>query len=190
MNVTTLVAPAAEPLGLAEAKQYLRIAYAGEDDLVSSLIKAARARVEFELGMAMVQRTLRLTRNDWPIEMLLRSSMRLPVRPVVSLSAVRVKDREGELQTVTGQFALSGGVRPRLVWILGNLPETGLMWDAVEIDFVAGFGEDADDVPDDLKLAVKLLVAAGYQARDEAGVLGKLPGDVRSLLAPWRRVML
>jgi hypothetical protein len=36
MYVTTLVAPAGEPLGLAEAKDYLRIAYDGENSLVTA----------------------------------------------------------------------------------------------------------------------------------------------------------
>lgn len=42
MIAATLAGPAAEPLGLAEAKAYLRIGGDGEDGLVGALIKAAR----------------------------------------------------------------------------------------------------------------------------------------------------
>ena len=43
MIVTTLAAPAAEPVGLAEAKDYLRISGDGEDGLVGHLIAARKA---------------------------------------------------------------------------------------------------------------------------------------------------
>jgi uncharacterized phiE125 gp8 family phage protein len=42
MHITTLVAPAAEPVGLAEAKEFLRIGYDAEDALVEGLIATAR----------------------------------------------------------------------------------------------------------------------------------------------------
>ena len=43
MIVTTLAPPAAEPVGLAEVKEYLRIGYDGGDELAGQLIAAARA---------------------------------------------------------------------------------------------------------------------------------------------------
>ena len=46
MIVTMLAAPAAEPVGLAEAKDYLRVSGSGEDGLVGHLIAAARSRIE------------------------------------------------------------------------------------------------------------------------------------------------
>jgi Protein of unknown function (DUF3168) len=66
MNVTTLVAPSAEPLGLAEAKDYLRIAFDGEDDLVAGLISGARSRIEETARVALITRTLRVTLDRWP----------------------------------------------------------------------------------------------------------------------------
>jgi uncharacterized phiE125 gp8 family phage protein len=66
MIVTTLVALAAEPWGLAEAKDYLRIAGSGEDGLVGALISAARSRIEQLAGVVMISRTLRATLDAWP----------------------------------------------------------------------------------------------------------------------------
>ena len=64
MIVTTLAPPAAEPVSLAEAKEYLRIGGDGEDGLVGSLIAGARARIEGLASVAMITRSLRVT-MDW-----------------------------------------------------------------------------------------------------------------------------
>jgi len=190
MNITTLAPPAAEPLGLAEAKGYLRIAYDGEDDLVTSLIAGARARVEQEVAIALISRTLRVTLDRWPTGAVEMRTTRLPVRPAASLVAVRVKDAAGVSEDVTDRFALETGRSARLVWVNGRFPWPGARAGGVEIDYVAGFGAAADDVSDALKLAVKRLVAFGYHTRDADTLSGKLPDDVMTLLAPWRRMVL
>jgi hypothetical protein len=45
MIVTMLAVPAAEPVGLAEARDYLRISGTSENGLVSHLIATARSRI-------------------------------------------------------------------------------------------------------------------------------------------------
>jgi hypothetical protein len=52
------------------------------------------------------------------------------------------------------------------------------------------FGEAAEDVADDLRLAVNRLVAFGYHTRDAETLSGRLPEDVGALPAPWRRMVL
>src|SRR5262245_60811773 len=122
MNITTLAAPAAEPLGLAEAKAYLRIGFDGEDDLVSSLITAARSRIEEACGLALISRTLRVTLDCWPAGIVETRVFRLPVRPAASLTAVKVTDAVGVLQDVTDRFALEAGRAARLIWTDGSFP--------------------------------------------------------------------
>lgn len=190
MNVTVLTAPAAEPVSLADAKAYLRIAYDGEDDLVASLVAAARSRVEEEAGLALIARTLRVTLDAWSPSIVRLRTMRLPVRPAVSLVAVRVKDAEGIGETVTDRFNVEAGRSARLIWASGAFPRPGLPASGIEIDYVAGFGEAAEDVAEELRLAVTRLAAHAYQARDADTIAGKLPEDVAGLIAPWRRVRL
>ncbi len=190
MIVTTLVAPAAEPLGLAEAKEYLRIAGSDEDGLVGALIAAARSRIEQLAGVAMISRTLRATLDAWPQGMMERRVLSLPVRPADELVAVRIFDADGNAEAVTGRFMLAPGRSARLVWTDGAFPWPGARANGIEIDWTAGFGEDADDVAEGLRLAVKRLVAHAYHARDQETLAGPLPEDVAGLVSPWRRVRL
>lgn len=190
MHVTTLVAPAAEPLGLAEAKEYLRIAYDGENSLVTTLIAGARARIEDLAGVAMISRTLRVTLDRWPVRTVETRVLRLPVRPAGALLAVRVFDDGGVAETVTDRFALTTGRAARLVWTNGAFPWPGRRHHGIEIDYTAGFGEAPEDVAEGLRLAVKRLVAHGYHARDPGSMSGTLPEDVAGLISPWRRVSL
>ena len=60
MIVTMLAVPAAEPVGLAEARDYLRISGTSENGLVSHLIATARSRIEEATGFAMITRSLRV----------------------------------------------------------------------------------------------------------------------------------
>jgi uncharacterized phiE125 gp8 family phage protein len=190
MNVTTLVAPAAEPLGLAEAKDYLRIAYEGEDALVAGLIGAARSRIEELARVAMISRTLRVTLDQWPQRTMETRVFHLPVRPAGELVAVKVYDAEAEPETVTDRFTLAPGRAARLVWTSGQFPRPRARANGIEIDYAAGFGEEPDDVAEGLRLAVKRLVAHAYHSRDGGMINGPLPEDVAGLISPWRRVSL
>ena len=111
MIVTTLAPPAAEPVGLAEAKDYLRIAGDTQDELVAGLIGAARSRIEELTGVMMITRSLRVAMDWWPRGTVDRRWMRLPVRPAQSLIAVRVFDGYGNAQAVTSRLRCRPGVR-------------------------------------------------------------------------------
>jgi uncharacterized phiE125 gp8 family phage protein len=190
MIVTTLVAPAAEPLGLAEAKDYLRIANEGEDALVEGLIAAARSRIEELARVALITRTLRVHLDRWPQRTMETRVFRLPVRPAGELLAVRVYDAEAVAETMTDRFTLAPGRAARLVWTNGRFPWPGARANGVEIDYTAGFGDAAEDVAEGLKLAVKRLTAHAYHSRDGGSINGPLPEDVAGLISPWRRVTL
>jgi len=190
MIVTTLAGPAAEPVGLAEAKDYLRIGNDGQDALVEGLIASARARIEELTGVAMIVRSLRVTLDWWPRGTAERRWMRLPIRPAGALSAVRVYDGYGDATAVTSRFTLPAGRAAKLMWTDGAFPWPGQRVGGIEIDYAAGFGEAAEDVADSLRLAVQRLAAHAYNARDPETIAGPLPVDVAGLIGPWRRVQL
>lgn len=188
MIVTTLDPPAAEPVNLAEAKEFLRIASAGEDNLVAQMISGARARIEEAVGLALISRTLRVVLHEWPAVMRVRRSITLPVRPADELVAVRVM--QGGVETdVADRFRLMPGRAARLTWVSGALAHPDA-FTQIEVDYVAGFGEAAEDVADSLRLAVRQMVGHAYRARYTEGGAEPFPPDVAAMVAPWRRVRL
>lgn len=58
--------PGAEPVTLAELKQYLRLGHASEDELLAGLIRAAREDLERATGLALIEQDWRLVLDRVP----------------------------------------------------------------------------------------------------------------------------
>lgn len=182
MTLTVLTPPDEEPVSLSKAKSYLRIGHDGEDELVTSLIAGARAALETQTGLCLVRRTLRWSFAVWPRDLVPRSGVRLRVGPVSEL--VSVRSRAVEMETdLTSRVVLDG---QRLCLRQGSwLPvmEAGAR---VEVDFVAGFG-GAADVPEDLSLALLVMVDGAYRRGSNDVVV---PDAAETLIASRREVRL
>ena len=59
-DIAVLSDTIAEPITLAEAKNYLRVDYNEDDALIEALITSARVRLEQYAGVAMTQRNLQV----------------------------------------------------------------------------------------------------------------------------------
>jgi uncharacterized phiE125 gp8 family phage protein len=175
--------PAVEPLLLAEAKAHLRLESEAEDALVGALIAAARVGVESDIRQALIAQRWRAVFEDWPAD-----GVRLPVAPAISVEEVRAIDAEGAASVVDPQ----GYAFDALDWTveLDDRPEGAV---AYEIDFTAGYGSSGVDVPQPLRLAMRLLVTHWFENRS-AAMLGDgtsaTPFGYRALVAPFRRLSL
>ena len=84
---TTLLTPASvEPLALPDAKAYLRVDYASDDDLIQSLIASARAQLEAEIALCLISRRYLVEIEDWPI----CAPIKPPVQPVLAIESVMI----------------------------------------------------------------------------------------------------
>ena len=192
MNITTLTPPSGEPLSLADAKAFARIGSDYDDTLVQGLISAARGRVEAMTGLALISRSLRLTLTDWPLGVLEYGVLRLPNRPATSLSAVRRTDGDTMNEDITASFQIEAGFTPKL------RPAAGTSWiwprsihEWIEVDWAAGFGAESD-IPDDIKHALKIIVAHEFENRDASDYRAqdRLNDRLKELLLPWMEVRL
>ena len=185
MTLFRTVAPAAEPVSLSEAKRTLRLDHDTEDELIGGLIAAAREEVEASCGLALIDQSWRLCLDRLPRSgrALLR---RHPVREVLS---VTVYGGDGEASLVDpGSYQLDGAGRPARLHFHAT-PTPGMAMNGIEIDFSAGFGEAATDVPDLLKRAILVLVAHWYEFRAGFGAGEQpvsFPPGYERLIAPWR----
>ncbi len=178
--------PAAEPVALADAKAQLRIGHDSEDDLISGLIRAAREEVEGRTGVAMIAQNWRLTLDRWP-RFGRVALLRFPVTEILS---VTVYGSEGEASLIDpSTYETDLASRPARLYF-GIRPEPVRIMNGIEIDFAAGFGADADSVPERLKRAILLLVAHWYEFRADFGVDDQpvsIPPDFERLIADYRR---
>ncbi|MCZ8182084.1 MAG: head-tail connector protein [Beijerinckiaceae bacterium] len=179
--------PALEPVSLAEARLWLRVEDPAEDELIAGLAVAARLMVEAEIGQVLLGQTWRLIGHAWPAD------GRIPVRtgPVLAVRGGRVFHREGHVSELPpAAFRLLPFTDPPVIEALLT-PLPGRPSAGIEIDLRLGHGEAAADVPAQIRLAIRRLVALWYENRGEGGESQPgMPPQIRALLRPFRRARL
>jgi uncharacterized phiE125 gp8 family phage protein len=183
-------APAVEPVTVNEAKAHLRVDGSAEDTLIASLILTSRLHIETALGLALITQSWRLTLDAWPAA----RELALPLRPLQAVDEVRVLSAGGDPTVVAAsQYLIDvASVPPRLIR-RSALPAPDEMAAGIEIDFTAGYGDGAGDVPAPIRQALLMLVAHWYEHRDpvEVGAAeASVPAPVGELLAPYRMMRL
>ena len=165
MMPLALAPPAMEPVTLAEARQFLRLDQTEEDDLLATLITAARLMIEAAAGRCLIEQRWRILRDRWPGD----GTIRLPLSPVMRIEAARVYDLLGAAQPVAETaLALDTGIDPPRIRIAGDVPEIGRSRAAIEIDLVAGYGATSAAVPAPLRQAVLRLAARWFEERGDS----------------------
>lgn len=190
MTAYLLAGPSEEPLSLVETRTFLRLDDGAEDALLETLIAAARLHVEGTTARAMIAQTWRLVLDDWPSS----REVKLPVGPAISLSAITAYDDNGDGHELDlSRFSLESTAPlllvPKEVEGMPVLQERH----GIEIDYVAGFGTSASDVPADLRHAMLSLVAYWFEHRDAVIVAGSgsvVPAGFDRLIAGYRQVRL
>ena len=188
MTSYLLAGPAEEPVSLAEAKAFLKVDGNAEDSLIMTLIGAARLHVEGVTGKALLAQSWRVVLDDWPDY----GIVKLPVSPLMAITEISATDGNGASHTVPlDQFGSEPDrlIVPRVVVGMPALQER----QGIEIDYVAGFGTEPEEVPADLRQALLGLVAHWHEHRDAVIVAGSgavVPSGFDRLLAAHKRVRL
>ncbi|MDJ0922114.1 MAG: head-tail connector protein [Henriciella sp.] len=181
--------PPAALMTEAEARRQCVIDDDSEDDILAGLIATATGYLEAEhgiLGRALITQTWRVRFPCVPAE----AVVELPYPPIKSIEAVKYIDTDGVEQTFApenyGMHASRSksfvALNPSASW-----PVAAGHW-PFSIEFVAGYGDEATDVPDGIVHAAKLLVSHFYENREATTdlPLRDLPLGVQMLLAPFR----
>jgi uncharacterized phiE125 gp8 family phage protein len=185
MTLVRTVAPAAEPVTLAEAKAFLRLGTSSEDDLLTGLITAAREDLERATGVALIEQDWRLVVDAAPCSDLLVLS-RHPVREILSVTAYGSEGEAALVDPADYQADLSS--RPARLLFLAR-PTVARAMNGLEVDFRCGFGEAGPDVPDTLRRAILVLVAHWYEFRAGYGPADQpvsYPAHYERLIAGYR----
>jgi uncharacterized phiE125 gp8 family phage protein len=192
MPLVLSAGPEVEPVSVAEAKAHMRIDGTAEDVLIGSLIITSRLNIEAEMGLALVTQGWSWFTDAWPRG----PSLKLPLRPVQSIAAVRTYDEVAAATTLSpDSYFLDGAGKPARLVRHGALawPKPGRIANGIEIAFTAGYGDAAADTPEPIRHAILLLVAHWHEHRSplEVGPLAQPPPDmVEKLLKPYRAMRL
>ena len=180
--------PALEPLTLDEAKLHLRVTSTVDDDLITALIATARQRCESFTGLALIERDYSLFLDTWPDREIL-----LPRPPLSAVSLINIYDGDGNAAAFdAANYAVStAGMPGRLTLTDGVFPpQPGRAADGIEIQFTAGFGDTADDIPAPLIQGVKQLLAHLYENRGDGNADALRASGAESLFQPFRVMSL
>lgn len=163
-----------EPVTLAEAKEYARIDGFSEDALITSLITMARVHCESYIGKSIVLKTVTIDSFTFPYQ------FQMPYGPLTNEANISkcVTIDENNVETPL-QYRVNAGLFPKL-FILG-----GAQSYKFKLVYSAGF----TTVPDDIKLAIKMMVNTLYERREDVivgTIVADFPLGVKALLMPYK----
>lgn len=190
LRYSPVTAPAGEPVSLADVKLQCRIddGDTSQDALITLLIASARRYAEQLTGRSFITQAWLATADRFPgCPGLLvgggayASAQPIPAEPpdlflqhgpLLTIDWVKYLDAAGVLQTLdpatyvvdTGRLAPAAGC----AW-----PATLGQLGAVRIQFQAGYGPDADDVPAHVRHWLLVRVATAFENRMESEVVAK-----------------
>ena len=178
---TRIAGPLVEPVEAAEVRDYLRLPDTGQDAQLTRFILESREYIEAKSGLAGINQTWKLGLDHWfskhepwwdgeyegHINTIHGHSangvITLPVYPLVSVDSITVYD--------TGRVATSVPVAETFIIDTYSRPgrmslDFGKVWPiatqtikAIEINYTAGFGADADAVPELFKAGIVKMAA-------------------------------
>lgn len=170
--------------------QHLRLSRGFADDGVlderlRDCLRAGAAAIEARTAKVLFRRQFSMTQTRWSAS----DRCVLPVAPVLSVQAFTLISRTGsEAELDADSYALERDDHvPSVIALSGHLPVLAPGASAV-ITFTAGFADDWDGLPADLRQAV-LLLAAEFFGQNVVADRG-LPRSIAALIDPYRTLRL
>jgi len=185
-NITT--AATINPVSLDEIKANLNLYtdFTDDDELLDGLISVAVDYVENFTRRALLTQTITLTCDGFPLYFEVE-------RPVLqSVTSIQYIDSDGNTQTLdSSKYTVdTASIPARIVEAYGETwPSTQGVINSVTIIYVAGY-TSAENVPKQIKQAIKILVGDFYKDRESyvVGVssVSELPHTAKVLLRPYQ----
>lgn len=162
-----------EPVTLSEAKQQCHIPPSDNDstteDLLTSIIKAARLYGESRTWRRLVDATLEMTLDCFP-----RGIIEVPQPPLICVESVKYIDEAEDEQTLSEDaYRVDRKSEPGRIEPANDWPSTHDRINAVTIRFKAGYkdtevqdGDNTTNCPEDIQIALKMYIKYLYDNRD------------------------
>ncbi len=185
------------PVPLDVARQHLKVEHGTEDGLISLYIAAAASRIAAMSGLSLTATRLRAAFDVSDIEAARKGAhivVELPRPPLLQpVSTSFVRD-DGTMLVVSPAAIEADTIsRPARLAINADVIANVALRsrNALLVEYDAGFGNAAEDVPPALRQAVLLLAADAFERREPgASPSAATAQQIASLLAPFRQVRL
>lgn len=200
-GVEVVAEPAVEPLDVDTVRRHCRVDSDYDDDLLTMYEISARVWAEQWLNRAFITQQLRYTlttappptgwtlapANLWifPLWWLgpLAKPVPLPRAPVQSVEQIRTGPTDNLTVLDPSNYRVDLNVQPAVIFF--NTPTLAIAPGfTVQVDYTAGFGDDADAVPAPIKAGIAQLTAYLYEGRGDVNTEG--PNAAWSLMAAYR----
>lgn len=186
MTAMLITAPLKEPVTIDEMKTYLRIDQDAEDTLLRAFITTARVHLEHLTSRHFITQSWRVV-----IEAPIGEQIRLPLQPIRVLTSIAILDRDGNLTDLgNGSLSIRSPRDPALLF--NGKALTLQQGQRLQLDLVTGYGDEPQDVPEPLRLAIRMIAADWFEKRlvYEPDAAPGLSQAVQSLIAPYRVIHL
>jgi len=148
--------PALEPLTLAEIKTFLRIDGNSEDNILTTMLAAAREAGEHYMRNSIIRQKYKLTYHKF-----MPARIALPKGPVSMVSKVTLKDEDGSFTILSSSdYYISNKTNLNLKSSYSSY--------IIEVEYFAGYSNDSVDVPEIIKQGLLSQIAFTYENRGTA----------------------
>lgn len=183
-NYIIATAPSVEPISLQEAKDHLRLTsdFIEDDSYINLLITAARKSAENYTSRAFLNTAYDLYQNDWS------DQIEVWKGNIQEVTSITYNDVNGDPQSLDLSLVFTDlNNVPGLLKSASTFPTVyNKGYNNIIIRFTAGFGATAADVPEDIKTALKLIIARWYDNREDTRQNLAFPKASESLLNEYK----
>ena len=171
MRLTEITISTVEPLDLAETKNHLRVSFAKEDAQILRLITGARQAFERDTGRQLITANLNGFLDCFPASS--REFLEIARPPLLAVNSIVYLDTAGAPQTwSSAEYTVKAFAEPKAkrgeVYPSPDFdwPQIRAIRNAITIDFDAGYGPSASDVPAEIKDALLGWISYHYIHRE------------------------
>ena len=177
--------PSVEPITTAEAKSHIRVDTSTEDTLIGDYVKVARRMCERLTRRSFITQTITLKLDGFS-----GGEIILPRSPAQSVTSIQYVDTDGATQTWSSSlYDVDVSSEPARITPAydEDFPDTRAEANAVTVTYVAGYGDATTDIPEELRLLIRLLVGHYFENREAVSMsaMHELPLGMQFLVKSY-----
>lgn len=153
VRIVSVTPPASEPLSLDDVKSFLRVTHDDDNAVILSMITSARQTAELYCRRSFLRTAWKLYVRTATYE-----DIRIPHGPVQEITQVVSVSHGDPAETVIDSVAYV--FSPAFQCLHFKTPRSD---DEIRIDYIAGYGDAAEDVPEPLREGMRIHIAALYE---------------------------